>query len=55
MTGDSIYSALILIEGPIEREQPPQQERDFSGWDEVPDAERTVEQAENIDSDVDLS
>ncbi|WP_157451047.1 hypothetical protein [Deinococcus puniceus] len=53
MTSDSIYSALILIEGPIERGQPPQQEQDFNSWDELPDAERTIERAENIDSDVD--
>lgn len=45
--GGAIFDALAAIEGPIEREQPTeQQERDFSNWDEPTPEEREQELAQ---------
>lgn len=33
--GEAIFAALTAFEGMSEREQPEDQERDYSGWDEV--------------------
>lgn len=44
--GGAIFDALAAIEGPIEREQPTeQQERDFSSWDELTPREQELAQA----------
>ena len=43
--GRAIFAALTAFEGMPEREQPEQQERDFSSWDELTPREQELAQA----------